>query len=187
VNLDTGVEKEACPLNLAPTASTTTALVMGDALAVALLDARGFGPDDFALSHPGGSLGRKLLLKVADIMHTGDAIPMVKSQSPLKLALIEMTAKRLGMTAIVDEQQRILGIFTDGDLRRTIERQIDFTQATIDDVMTARCTTIKADILAAEAVQIMEDKAINALVVTDDQNKVIGALNMHDLLKAGVV
>jgi arabinose-5-phosphate isomerase len=187
VNLDTGVEKEACPLNLAPTASTTTALVMGDALAVALLDARGFGPDDFALSHPGGSLGRKLLLKVSDVMHTGDAVPMVQSQAPLKQALIEMTAKRLGMTAIVDKEQRILGIFTDGDLRRAIERQIDFTQATIDQVMTANCKTIRADMLAAEAVQIMESKAINALVVTDDDNKVIGALNMHDLLRAGVV
>lgn len=187
VNLDTSVEKEACPLNLAPTASTTTALVMGDALAVALLDARGFGPDDFALSHPGGSLGRKLLLKVSDIMHTGDDVPMVQSQVPLKQALIEMTAKRLGMTAIVDAEQKILGIFTDGDLRRAIERQIDFTQASIDQVMTANCKTIEPEMLAAEAVQIMEEKAINALLVTDENKKVIGALNMHDLLKAGVV
>ncbi len=187
VNLDTGVEKEACPLNLAPTASTTTALVMGDALAVALLDARGFGPDDFALSHPGGSLGRKLLLKVEDVMHKGTDVPTVTPDVVLKDALLEITEKRLGMTAIVDQQNKLLGIFTDGDLRRSIEKHIDFSQTTIGEVMTENCTTILADMLAAQAVQIMEDKAINALIVTDDNGCVVGALNMHDLLKAGVV
>lgn len=187
VNLDTSVEKEACPLNLAPTASTTTALVMGDALAVALLDARGFSPDDFALSHPGGSLGRKLLLKVEDIMHQGDAVPSVQQGVLLKDALLEVTEKRLGMTAIVNQEGNLQGIFTDGDLRRSIERQVDFTNTLIDDVMTANCQTISPNMLAVEAVQIMEHKAINALLVTNDRQQVVGALNMHDLLKAGVV
>ncbi|NVJ58899.1 MAG: KpsF/GutQ family sugar-phosphate isomerase [Gammaproteobacteria bacterium] len=187
VNLDTSVEKEACPLNLAPTASTTTALVMGDALAVALLDARGFSPDDFALSHPGGSLGRKLLLKVEDIMHKGDDIPFVQNTVVLKQALLEMTHKRLGMTTIVDSELKLLGIFTDGDLRRSIEKAVDFTTTTIAEVMTKNCQTVQPEMLAAEAVQIMEKSAINSLVVTDKDKRVVGALNMHDLLRAGVV
>ena len=187
VNLNTSVEKEACPLNLAPTASTTTALVMGDALAVALLDARGFSPDDFALSHPGGSLGRKLLLKVEDIMHKGDDIPCVEENVVLKQALLEMTHKRLGMTTIVDSERCLLGIFTDGDLRRLIEKSSDFTTTKISEVMTRNCQTVQPDMLAAEAVQIMEKSAINSLVVTDEKRHVVGALNMHDLLRAGVV
>ncbi|WP_144391462.1 KpsF/GutQ family sugar-phosphate isomerase [Pleionea sediminis] len=187
VNLDTSVEKEACPLNLAPTASTTTALVMGDALAVALLDARGFSPDDFALSHPGGSLGRKLLLKVEDIMHQGDSVPRVTEQVLLKDALLEITQKRLGMTAIIDDSDCLKGIFTDGDLRRSIEKKVDFSATPIHQVMTINCQTVTPDMLAAEAVQIMEKKAINSLIVVDKDNCVVGALNMHDLLKAGVV
>ncbi len=187
VNLDTSVEKEACPLNLAPTASTTTALVMGDALAVALLDARGFSPDDFALSHPGGSLGRKLLLKVEDIMHKGTDVPKVTREVTLREALFEMTEKRLGMTAIVDSDDKILGIFTDGDLRRTLENPIDFSNISIEQVMTTKCQTIGDHMLAVEAVQMMENKSINALLVIDENQRLVGALNMHDLLKAGVV
>ena len=187
VNINTGVEKEACPLNLAPTASTTTALVMGDALAIALLDAKGFGADDFALSHPGGSLGRKLLLKVEDVMHKQHEVPRVHSSTVLKDALIEMTEKRLGMTTIVDDDNRVIGIFTDGDLRRTLERSQDFLTSPIEQLMTSSCQTIMPHFLAAEAVQIMEDKSINALVVVDHESRAVGALNMHDLLKAGVV
>ena len=187
VNLDTGVAKEACPLNLAPTASTTTTLVMGDALAIALLDAKGFSADDFALSHPGGSLGRRLLLKVEDVMHKGKDIPIVSSNTSVKDALIEITEKRLGMTAVVNEDKKLVGVFTDGDLRRSIEKSIDFTQTQIDTVMTTHCQTISSDMLAAKAVQIMEDKSINALIVVNQDSHIIGALNMHDLLKAGVV
>jgi len=187
VNLDTSVEQEACTLNLAPTASTTSALVMGDALAITLLDARGFSPDDFALSHPGGSLGRKLLLKVSDIMHKNGEVPCVSEDLLLKQALLEMTQKRLGMTAVVTTDNELLGVFTDGDLRRSIERNVDFTTSTIGDLMTRNCFTIEPDMLAVEAVQIMEQKSVNALIVTDENNKVVGALNMHDLLKAGVV
>lgn len=187
VNLDTSVEKEACPMNLAPTASTTVALVMGDALAVALLDARGFTEDDFALSHPGGSLGRKLLLKVEDIMHKESQIPVVELNTPLNIALLEMTEKRLGMTCIVDQTGRLVGIFTDGDLRRALETGLDFKQTPIHQVMTAGGQTITANKLAAEALQIMEAKTINALIITDNKQRPIGALNMHDLLKAGVV
>ncbi|MEE4244927.1 MAG: KpsF/GutQ family sugar-phosphate isomerase [Kangiellaceae bacterium] len=187
INLDTSVDKEACPLNLAPTASTTSALVMGDALAVALLDARGFGPNDFALSHPGGSLGRKLLMHVSDIMHKGTEVPKVPGDTILEHALLEITEKRLGMTAIVDDKNKLLGIFTDGDLRRTIEHKSDFTSTLISDVMTPNCLTITPNVLAAEAVKIMEDNAVNSLLVVDDNNQLVGALNMHDLLKAGVV
>ncbi|NVK87216.1 MAG: KpsF/GutQ family sugar-phosphate isomerase [Gammaproteobacteria bacterium] len=187
VNLDTSVDQEACTLNLAPTASTTAALVMGDALAITLLDARGFSPDDFALSHPGGSLGRKLLLKVDDIMHKGSDVPRVGETVLLKQALLEITEKRLGMTTVVNAEERLLGIFTDGDLRRSIERNVDFTNTAIGQVMTRNCLTILPDMLAVEAVQIMEQESISALVVTDSNGKVVGALNMHDLLKAGVV
>ncbi|MDH5472653.1 MAG: KpsF/GutQ family sugar-phosphate isomerase [Gammaproteobacteria bacterium] len=187
INLDIGVEKEACPLGLAPTSSTTVTLVMGDALAVACLDARGFTAEDFALSHPGGSLGRRLLLHVANIMHTGDDIPQVNENASLRDALLEMTRKKLGMTAIVDNNNTILGIFTDGDLRRALDKNIDVHTASIQDVMTRNCKTVKQNILAAEALNIMEEKKINAIAVVDDKNTLIGALNMHDLLRAGVV
>ena len=187
VNLDTSVEKEACPMNLAPTASTTVALVMGDALAIALLEAKGFTENDFALSHPGGSLGRRLLLKVEDIMHKGDQIPIVSKTTSVSDALLEMTNKRLGMTCIVDENKSLCGIFTDGDLRRTLSSNIDLNSTQIMQVMTTNGKTISADKLAAEALQIMEKNAIGGLVITDRTNHPIGALNMYDLLKAGVV
>ncbi|MGI1668957.1 MAG: KpsF/GutQ family sugar-phosphate isomerase [Neptuniibacter sp.] len=186
-NLHIGVEKEACPLGLAPTSSTTAQLVLGDALAIALLEERGFSSDDFAFSHPGGSLGRRLLLKVNDIMHTDEDIPSVLSGSSLREALLEVTQKRLGMTAVVSSENKLLGIFTDGDLRRALDQDVPPHEITIDQVMTANCTTVTRDILAAECLQIMEDKKINALVVTDKNNHPVGALNMHDLLKAGVI
>jgi arabinose-5-phosphate isomerase len=187
VHIDVSVAQEACPLNLAPTASTTATLVMGDALAIALLEARGFTESDFALSHPGGALGRRLLLHVSDIMHTGTDIPQVGPDTPLREALLEMTRKRLGMTAVADADGRLLGIFTDGDLRRTLDRDVDVRSARIADVMTRNCKTIRADVLAAEAVRLMETSKINALVVVDERQHVVGALNMHDLLRAGVV
>lgn len=187
INLDAAVEKEACPLGLAPTSSTTVALVLGDALAVALLDARGFTEEDFALSHPGGSLGRRLLLHVSDIMHTGDNIPRVSEQASLRDALLEITNKGLGMTAIVNAQQQVLGIYTDGDLRRTLDKNIDVHTAAVKQVMTAHCKTIPANILAAEALTVMQQNKINAMLVVDQNNTLIGALNMHDLLRAGVV
>lgn len=187
INLHAGVEKEACPLGLAPTSSTTVALVLGDALAIALLDARGFTEEDFALSHPGGSLGRRLLLHVKDIMHTGDSIPVVQANDTLRDALLVMTEKGLGMTGIVNNQQKVLGIYTDGDLRRTLDKNIDVHTAQIKDVMTANCKTIQAHLLAAEALTEMQQNKINAMLVVDDKNRLIGALNMHDLLRAGVV
>ena len=186
-NINVCVEKEACPLGLAPTASTTAALAMGDALAVALLESRGFTEEDFAQSHPGGALGRRLLLLIDDLMHTGDTIPRVGIDTPLTDALMEMTRKGLGMTAIVDEHDRLAGVFTDGDLRRTIDHKIDLHVATVRDVMTADCKTVHPGMLAAEALQIMEHKKINALPVVNDDNKLVGALNMHDMLRAGVV
>jgi arabinose-5-phosphate isomerase len=186
-HIDVSVSVEACPLNLAPTSSTTATLVMGDALAVALLEARGFTEADFALSHPGGALGRRLLLHVADIMHTGADIPRVGPDTSLRDALLEMTHKRLGMTAIADNEGRLLGIFTDGDLRRTLDRDIDVRKTRISEVMTEHGKTARADMLAAEAVLLMETHKINALVVVDDQQRIVGALNMHDLLRAGVV
>lgn len=187
INLDAAVEKEACPLGLAPTSSTTVALVLGDALAVALLDARGFTQEDFALSHPGGSLGRRLLLHVSDIMHTGDRIPHVPEQASLRDALLEITDKGLGMTAIVNQQQQVLGIYTDGDLRRTLDKNIDVHTAAVKEVMTANCKTVPANILAAEALTVMQQNKINAMLVVDQHNTLIGALNMHDLLRAGVI
>ena len=187
VNVDVSVAKEACPLGLAPTASTTAALAMGDALAVALLEARGFTAEDFAMSHPGGSLGRRLLLHVRDIMHKGDTTPRVRSDASLRDALMEMTAKGLGMTAVVDEDDRIIGIYTDGDLRRSLDQGVDVHSATVAEVMTAGSITITPDRLAAEAVQLMDEKKINALLVADDAHRLVGALNMHDLLRAGVV
>ena len=185
-HLDVSVEREACPLNLAPTASTTAALVMGDALAVALLDARAFQPEDFALSHPGGTLGRRLLLRVQDVMHTGDRIPKVMHNQTIKQALIVISSGGLGMTTIVDEQQKLLGLFTDGDLRRILDQEEYDLNQPIERVMIRNPRTCTADKLAAEALAIMERDKINGLIVTDDQSRVIGALNMHDLLRAGV-
>lgn len=187
VHINVAVELEACPLGLAPTASTTATLVMGDALAVALLNARGFTADDFALSHPGGSLGRRLLLRVTDIMHEQERLPSVKQNATIKEALLEISRKGLGMTTIVDESNVLLGIFTDGDLRRILDQQVDVHQTSISQVMTRGCITIAPEMLAAEALKLMEDKKINGLVVVDTQQRPLGAFNMHDLLKAGVM
>ncbi|SFX02231.1 KpsF/GutQ family sugar-phosphate isomerase [Marinospirillum alkaliphilum] len=187
LHLNVAVSREACPLNLAPTSSTTAALALGDALAIALLEARGFGPDDFAMSHPGGSLGRRLLLRVSDIMHAGDTIPCVTPATSLREALLEMTRKGLGFTCIADEQKQLLGVYTDGDLRRTLDQAIDFHSLSVSDVMTRGCKSIQPDLLAAEAVHLMEENKINALPVTDSDNRLVGALNMHDLLRAGVI
>ena len=187
VAIDVSVAKEACPLGLAPTASTTAALAMGDALAVALLEARGFTAEDFARSHPGGSLGRRLLLHVADIMHVGEEIPRVREGTPLTQTLVEMSRKGLGMSAVVDAEGSLVGVFTDGDLRRTLDRHVDIHSTPIDDVMTRGGIAISADILAAEALRIMEDRRVNALLVVDAGHRIVGALNMHDLLRAGVV
>jgi arabinose-5-phosphate isomerase len=187
INLDVAVEKEACPLGLAPTSSTTASLAMGDALAVAMLQARGFTEQDFALSHPGGSLGRRLLLRVSDIMHTGEAIPVVPKSATLKQALLEITNKGLGMTAITDTRSKLLGIFTDGDLRRTLDTQADIQTAMITEHMTANCVTIQAEQIASDALTLMDEKKINALIVTDKNGQIQGALNMHDLLRAGIV
>ena len=181
------VEQEACPLGLAPTASTTATLAMGDALAVALLDARGFSADDFALSHPGGSLGRKLLLRLEDIMHRSEQVPVVPQTASIKDALLEISKKGLGMTAVVDEQGRMAGIFTDGDLRRILDQRYDIHTNLIAEVMTRKCITANAQMLAAEALQIMQQKKINGLIVVDDTQVPIGAMNMHDLLRAGVL
>jgi len=187
INLDVSVSKEACPHDLAPTSSTTVALVMGDALAVALLQARGFTAEDFALSHPGGSLGKRLLLHVSDIMHTEDRIPKVLENATVSEALLEMSKKGLGMTAIVDAQDKVLGLYTDGDLRRSLDKNIDVHSAVISDVMTKNCRTTTAGELAASIVKMMDDHGINGLLVTDTNNKLIGALNMHDILRAGIV
>lgn len=181
------ISEEACPLGLAPTASTTATLAMGDALAVALLHARGFTADDFALSHPGGSLGKRLLLRVADIMHTGDLIPRVPADATVSEALLEISRKGLGMTTIVDSDHNLLGIFTDGDLRRILDQRIDIHQTPITRTMTRHCTTTRPGLLAAEALKLMEDKKINALVVVNEQHQPVGAFNMHDLLRAGVL
>ena len=186
-HLDVTVAQEACPHNLAPTASTTATLAMGDALAVALLEARGFTPEDFAMSHPGGSLGRKLLLKISDLMHKGERLPKVSPDASLSTALLEMTRKGLGMTAIVTPEENILGVYTDGDLRRTLETGIDVRTAKIAEVMTKGGKTAKADWLAAQAVQLMEKHKITVLLVVDDNDKLVGAIHMQDLLRAGVV
>lgn len=187
VTLDVSVSEEACPLNLAPTASTTATLAMGDALAVAVLEARGFTAQDFARSHPGGALGRKLLLHVEDLMHTGAAIPRVAADAPLSEGLLEMSRKGLGMTAVVDAQERILGVFTDGDLRRALDKQIDVHTTVMRTVMTANGKRIGPRELAAAAVHLMEVHKITALPVVDDSGRLVGALNVHDLLRAGVV
>ncbi len=187
VVLHVGVDEEACPLNLAPTASTTASLAMGDALAVALLECRGFTREEFALSHPGGSLGRRLLLRVADLMHTGEELPVVAPDAPLREGLVEMTRKGLGMTAVTAADGRLAGIFTDGDLRRTLDRNVDIHNTPMHAVMTAGCKTIGADELAAEAVHVLEQHKITALLVTDEQQHLVGALHIHDLLRAGVM
>lgn len=187
INLDVSVGKEACPHDLAPTSSTTVALVMGDALAVALLQARGFTAEDFALSHPGGSLGRRLLLHVSDIMHSGDRVPAVAANARISEALLEMSKQGLGMTAITDDDNTLLGLYTDGDLRRSLDKNIDVHTACISDVMTKNCRTTKADELAASAVKMMQDYGINGLLVTDENNKLVGAFNMHDVLRAGIM
>jgi arabinose-5-phosphate isomerase len=188
VTLDVSVEKEACPLGLAPTSSTTVTLAMGDALAVALLEARGFTAEDFALSHPAGSLGRRLLLRIDDLMHTGAAIPQVRETASVSAALKEMTSKGLGMTVIVDDRDRMTGIFTDGDLRRLLDHgEVNIQKLGIAEVMKRSCTCVAPGILAAEALQIMDSKRINALPVLDTEGRLVGALNMHDLLRAGVV
>ncbi len=182
-----GVEKEACPHNLAPTASTTAALAIGDALAVTLLKSRGFTREDFARAHPAGSLGRRLLLYVSDVMHTGTAIPQVNEEANLREALLEMTGKGLGMTGVVNRLGALTGIFTDGDLRRVLARGIDVYNAKITDVMTRNPKTTRADRLAVEIVQMMQSSKINGLFVVDDKNHVLGALNMHDLFRAGII
>ncbi len=187
VHLNVSITKEACPLGLAPTSSTTAALVMGDALAVALLESRDFSSEDFALSHPGGALGRKLILKVADIMHTNNNIPIVKTNTPLTAALLEMTRKKLGMTAVVNQDDCLVGIFTDGDLRRTLDKSINIHKMDICEVMSVKCATIKSEQLAAEALHMMENNKINALIVVNETNQPVGALNMHDLLRAGII
>lgn len=188
IHLDVAVPVEACPLQLAPTSSTTAALAMGDALAVALLEARGFTADDFARSHPAGALGRRLLLHITDIMHVGDEVPRVGPAATLSEALMEMSRKRLGMTAVVDAENRLLGLYTDGDLRRSLDdAQVDLRTTRIDAVMTRSPKTIGADALAVEAAQLMEKHQINALLVTDHDGRLVGALNIHDLLRARVV
>ncbi|RKZ95902.1 MAG: D-arabinose 5-phosphate isomerase [Gammaproteobacteria bacterium] len=186
-HIDVSVDKEACPLGLAPTSSTTSLLVMGDALAVALLETRGFTADDFALSHPGGNLGRRLLLHVSDIMHTGDTIPQVSDKALLSDALVEMTNKGLGMTAITANNGGIAGIFTDGDLRRVLEQTVDIHTTAIADFMTSDCKTGQPNMLAAEALELMQRHKINALLIIDNNQHLVGAINMHDLLRAGVV
>jgi arabinose-5-phosphate isomerase len=188
INLDVSVREEACPLGLAPTSSTTASLAMGDALAVAVLQARGFTEEDFAMSHPGGNLGRRLLLRVSDIMHVGETIPLVEANATLKQTLLEMTAKGLGMAGVIDDKSKALvGIYTDGDLRRTFEKMPDIDTALVKDFMTPNCVTIEAERIAGEALKIMHDKKINALMVIDNNRLVQGALNMHDLLRAGIV
>lgn len=186
-NLDISVAVEACPLGLAPTSSTTATLVMGDALAVALLEARGFSAEDFAMSHPGGSLGRRLLLRVSDIMHSGDQIPRVQEDTTLSGALLEISRKGLGMTTVINAAGELCGVFTDGDLRRTLDRSIDVHSTAIRDVMTHNGRTIHEDQLAAEALNIMEEMKINALPVINRDGLLTGAINMHDLLRAGVL
>jgi arabinose-5-phosphate isomerase len=188
IHLDVSVPAEACPLDLAPTSSTTASLAMGDALAVALLDARGFTADDFARSHPAGSLGRRLLLHITDVMHAGDDVPRVDVAATLSEALVEMSRKRLGMTAVVDTDGRLAGLFTDGDLRRTLDNPaLDVRTARIAEVMTRAPKTIGADQLAVEAARLMETHKISGLIVVDGEHRPVGALNIHDLLRARVV
>lgn len=186
VNLDASVELEACPLDLAPTSSTTVSLVMGDALAIALLEARGFTAEDFAFSHPGGALGRRLLLKVEDVMHSGTQIPQVMTNTPLGTALLEMSSKGLGMTTIVNDQGVLLGMFTDGDLRRSLDQNVDIHATLIDDVMTTHCKTATSGMLAAEVLHIMDESKISVVTIIDAEHRPVGAVHLHDLLKAGL-
>jgi arabinose-5-phosphate isomerase len=185
VHLNTGVETEACPLDLAPTSSTTTALVMGDALAIALLEARGFTADDFAFSHPGGTLGKKLLLKVGDVMRSGGAIPRVDAATPLADALLEISNKGLGMTTVTDASGALAGIFTDGDLRRALDARIDINSTPIERIMTVGAKTASDEMLAAEALRIMEENEISSLVVLEDE-RILGVIHLVDLLHAGL-
>lgn len=187
VHLDISVTEEACPLNLAPTASTTATLAMGDALAVALLKNRGFTAEDFARSHPSGNLGKRLLLRVTDVMRSGDRVPAVSGEVTLRDALLEMTYKGLGMTAIVDSNNKVLGIYTDGDLRRTLDAGGDVHETIIQDVMHTDCKTTSADVLAAEALHIIEENKITSLLVTDEHGVLVGALNIHDLFREGLM
>jgi arabinose-5-phosphate isomerase len=187
VHLDISIKEEACPLGLAPTSSTTVALVLGDAIAVALLEAKGFSEKDFAFSHPGGSLGRKLLLTVENLMHTGDRVPRVMSGTKLDEGLLEISRKGFGLTAVINEEGVILGLFTDGDLRRAFEEKLLLHETAIDQLMTQHCKTIRADALAAEALKTMEDYKITGLLVADKNSKLVGVIHMHDLLRAGVV
>lgn len=186
-HLDIHVKQEACPLGLAPTSSTTVALVLGDALAICLLKARGFNSHDFARFHPGGALGRRLLMSVADLMHRGNELPRVTTQCTVANALIEITQKRLGMTLVVTDEQQLVGIFTDGDLRRLFEKGYDIHQTPIEVVMTKNYSSVTASMLAAEALAMMRSKQISALPVIDDQQHPVGVVHLHDLLKAGVV
>jgi arabinose-5-phosphate isomerase len=187
VHLDVSVSKEACPLDLAPTASTTATLAMGDALAVALLESRGFTEEDFALSHPSGSLGKRLLLRVDDVMHTGDRVPTVGGNVSLSEGLVEMSQKGLGMTAIVDNDHRLLGIFTDGDLRRAMDAEKNVHETNMSEVMHRDCVTVRPDTMAAEAMHRLEENQITALLVEDENGVLVGALNIHDLFRAGVM
>lgn len=187
VSLEIGKSPEACVLGLAPTSSTTATLVLGDALAVALLEARGFTPEDFALSHPGGSLGRKLLMRVQDVMHKGEEVPVVKTGTLVIDALMEITNKGLGMTTVVDADGKLVGLYTDGDLRRSLDQKIDVHSTPIEKVMHPKCTTVGANLLAVDALGLMQDRKLNGVIVTDKENRPVGALNMHDLLRAGVM
>ena len=187
VNLDISVTCEACPLDLAPTSSTTVTLVMGDALAVALLESKGFSAEDFAFSHPGGALGKRLLLKVSDIMHTGDNIPCIQLQASLSDALLEMTQKGLGMTTVVNAQGVLEGIFTDGDLRRTIDSNLDIRSTLIHNVMNTSPNTITENMLAAEALGFMEEKSITSLVVSNQDKQPVGVIHLHDILRSGIL
>ena len=187
INIDVSVEKEACPLGLAPTSSTTAALVMGDALAISLLEKRGFTAEDFAKSHPGGSLGRKLLLRVDELMHQEYAMPKVEQNALLKTALMEMTQKKLGMTTVVNQNDELVGIFTDGDIRRAFDKNVDIHSVTIDEMMTKNPKVISSGMLAAEALNTMQAYKITSLVITNKQNQPMGVIHLHDILRAGIV
>lgn len=186
INLDVSIRHEACPLGLAPTTSTTVSLVMGDALAIALLQARGFSAEDFALSHPGGALGKRLLLRIEDVSHQGDELPLVNEKATIREALLEVTAKKLGMTCVVDAQGQLVGIYTDGDVRRTLTQNYDINTTPLCDVMTRNCRTISQDLLAAEALAVMQKHSITALVIVDIHNRPSGVVHLHDLLREGV-
>lgn len=187
INIDVSVKKEACPLGLAPTSSTTAALAMGDALAMAVLNLRGFTENDFALSHPGGTLGRRLLLRVNEIMHKNIDVPVVMHTDPIKNALVEMTQKKLGMTTVVNDEGKLVGVFTDGDVRRTLDNLMDLQKTLMHEVMSKQPKTISSDILAADALHIMETNKITSLIVADDETRPIGILHIHDILRAGVI